>query len=135
APAIIPPTEPSLYAFSYKLPSAAGASFVSAGAGELVGGTIIREGDTTPDGMREKAHVVMGMITKRMTDLGGTLADVTAVSVYSVISPLDFLVDTLLSPLGPAAAHAFQWCYSRPPVIGLEFEMDLRAVRDEIRLF
>jgi hypothetical protein len=136
APAVAPPAEPALFAFSYSLPSAvAGSSFVSAGAGELVGGTIIRAGDTSPDGLREKAGVVMGMITERMLGLGGTLADVTAVGVYSIYSPLDFMVDLVLEPLGPAAAHAFQWFYSRPPVVGLEYEMDLRGVRQEIRLF
>jgi hypothetical protein len=136
APAMAPPAEPSLYAFCYSVPTdVLAASFVSAGAGELVGTTIVRAGDTSPDGLREKARVVMGLITERMHGLGGTLADVTAVSVYSVFSPLDFLVDTVLSPLGPAAAHAFQWCYSRPPVVGLEYEMDLRGVRQEIRLY
>nr|WP_255604533.1 RidA family protein [Oscillochloris sp. ZM17-4] len=135
APAIRPPAEPALYAFSYAVPGdSVGPSFVSAGAGELVGGAIIREGDTSPDGMREKARVVMGMITERMAGMGAALDDVTAVSVYSVFSPFDFLADTVLSPLGPAAIHAFQWYYSRPPVLGLEFEMDLRGVRQEIRL-
>jgi hypothetical protein len=136
APAVAPPAEPSLYAFSYTVPSdSAGPSFVAAGAGELVGGSIIREGDTSPDALREKATVVMGMITKRLDGLGATLADVTAVSLYTVFSPHEYLVDTILEPLGPAATHAFQWYYSRPPVINLDFEMDLRSVRQEIRLF
>jgi hypothetical protein len=100
-----------------------------------VGGSIIREGDTSPDALREKASVVMGMITKRLDGLEATLADVTAVSVYTVFSPHEYLVDTILEPLGPAAAHAFQWYYSRPPVINLDFEMDLRGVRQEIRLY
>jgi hypothetical protein len=135
APAVAPPAEPSLYAFSYSVPSdVAGPSFVSAGAGELVGTSIVREGDTSPDGLSEKARVVMGMITERMHSLGGTLPDVTAVSVYSIFSPLSFLIDAVLEPLGPAATHAFQWFYSRPPVIGLEYEMDLRGLRQEIRL-
>jgi hypothetical protein len=136
APAVAPPAEPSLYAFSYAVPSdSAGRSFVAAGAGELVGRTIIRAGDTSDDGLREKASVVMGMITKRLAGLDASLDDVTAVSVYSVFSPHTYMVDTILEPLGPAAAHALQWYYSRPPIIGLEFEMDLRGVRQEIRLY
>jgi hypothetical protein len=135
APAVAPPAEPALYAFSYAAPaSIAGPSFVSAGAGELLGGAIIRQGETSADAMREKAAVVMGLMRERLAGLGGALADITAVSLYSVFSPHTYLVETILEPLGPAAIHAFQWFYSRPPVIDLEFEMDLRAVRQEIRI-
>ncbi len=135
APAVSPPAEPALYAFSYAVPSSApGPSFVSAGAGELVGGAIVREGDTSPAGMRAKAAAVMDILAARLGSLGAGLGDVTAASLYSVFSPFDFLVDLILEPLGPAADHGFQWFYSRPPVVGLEFEMDMRGVRQEIRV-
>ena len=41
----------------------------------------------------------------------------------------------LLSPLGAAAVHAFHWYYSRPPIVGLEFEVDMRGVRQELRIW
>src|SRR4051795_6951571 len=59
-PEIGPPGEPSFYAFSYTVPSdgAVAPSFVCAGSGEArYGGgsyTVIRLGDHSPDGMREK---------------------------------------------------------------------------------
>ena len=62
-------------------------------------------------------------------------AEVTALQIYTIHSPLDYLQDLLLTPFGAAAIHAFHWYYSRPPVLGLEFEADLRGVRRELRLF
>lgn len=136
APAHAPPAEPSLYAFSYTVPSdLAARTFVVSGAGEMDERGILDEGDTSPEAMRRKAAFVMAMVAGRLAGLGCATGDVTAVSVYTIHSPLGFIADTLLAPLGPAAAHAFHWCYSRPPVLGLEFEADLRGVRKELRLY
>lgn len=136
APAYAPPEEPSLYAFSYTIPSSARErTFVIAGAGDLDERGIIAEGQTSPEAMRTKATFVMDTMMRRLTALGCSIDDVTAMAVYSVHSPLDFLADVLLAPLGAVAVHAFQWYYSRPPVIGLEFEVDMRGVRQEMRLW
>ncbi|MGB9752238.1 2-amino-5-chloromuconate deaminase CnbZ [Roseiflexus castenholzii] len=136
APAYAPPEEPSLYAFSYTIPaSAAGRTFVIAGAGDLDEHGIIAEGQTSPEAMRTKANFVMDVMMKLLTALGCGIDDVTNMAVYSVHSPLDFVTDTLLAPLGSAAVHAFHWYYSRPPVIGLEFEVDMRGVRQDVRLW
>jgi hypothetical protein len=136
APAYAPPEEPSLYAFSYTIPSAAtGCTFVIAGAGDLNERGIVAEGQTSPEAMRAKASFVMDVMMKRLAALGCSIDNVTDMTVYSVHSPLDFLTDILLSPLGAAAVHAFHWYYSRPPVIGLEFEVDMRGVRQELRLW
>ena len=43
-----------------------------------------------------------------------------------------FLADTVLAPAGAAAIHGVRWFPSRPPVIGLEYEMDLRGVAREL---
>jgi hypothetical protein len=40
----------------------------------------------------------------------------------------------ILEPLGPAAIHGAHWYASRPPIEGLEFEMDLRGVFSELRI-
>lgn len=136
APAYAPPEEPSLYAFSYTIPSSsAGRTFVIAGAGDLDERGIVAEGQTSPEAMRTKATFVMDVMMRRLAALGCSVDDVTAMAVYSVHSPLDFLADVLLAPLGDVAVHAFQWYYSRPPVIGLEFEVDMRGVRQEMRIW
>ena len=35
----------------------------------------------------------------------------------------------LLPHMGEDAAHGIRWYLSRPPIIGLDFEMDLRGYR------
>src|ERR1700681_2150381 len=74
-PEINPPAEPSFYAFSYTVPGA-GKSFVAAGSGEATDGAgnyaerIVRLGDQSPDGMRDKARYVRGAMERRMGALG-----------------------------------------------------------------
>src|SRR5260370_32379810 len=88
-PEIDPPAEPSLYAFSYTVPGG-GKSFVAAGSGEAADGPgeyadrIVRLGEQTPDGMRDKARYVLGAMERRMSALGFGWGDVTATQVYTV---------------------------------------------------
>ncbi len=142
-PAIRPPAVPSLYGFSFTLPAAdaptaAGPAptFVVAGAGELhspelTPRSIVRLGETTPEAMQEKAHQVMQTMAARLAGLQVTWSDVTMVDVYTVHPLHTFLPTTLLDPLGPAALHGIRWTYSRPPVIDIEFEMDMRGIYQE----
>ena len=66
-PAFEPPAKPSLYAYSYTVPARAGArgSFIVAGGGEAPEGKanyrdfIVRRGDTSPEGLREKVRTVL----------------------------------------------------------------------------
>ena len=99
-PEIDPPTTPSFYAFSYTVPSAnsAARSFV-AGSGEAreggpsYEGRIIRRGDHSPEGIREKASFVLGAMEQRMTALGFSWADVTATQVYTIFEIHPLLAD------------------------------------------
>jgi hypothetical protein len=142
APAVRPPDEPVLYAFSYTAPSdnlARAPTFVVAGAGDLVDGAlspeaIVRVGETSVEAMTEKATYVMDRMQARLAGLGVTWPDVSGVNIYTVQPLQPFLATTVLEVMGPAAAHGVHWFYSRPPIVGLEFEMDMRGVRQEIRL-
>lgn len=132
-PATRPVPEPSFHAFTYTVPDEdAAPSFVVAGSGEAEeGGASYRErtvayGDTSPDGMRLKAAHVMREMERRMDLLGYKWADSTAAQVYTVHNPYPFFAD-LLAARG-AARHGLTWHHCRPPVEGLEFEMDCRAV-------
>ena len=66
APEVNPPGEPSLYGFSYTVPSkATRKTFVVAGAGELPEGSldpndVVRRGESSAVAIQEKAHFVMG---------------------------------------------------------------------------
>ena len=132
-PEIDPPAMPSFYAFCYTVPGG-GTSFVAAGSGEASDGPgsyaerIVRLGDQSPDGMRDKARYVRGAMERRMGALGFGWQDVTATQVYTVFN---------LHPIVPvvfdvAAAGGLTWHYARPPVEGLDFEMDVRGLAREL---
>ena len=90
APAVNPPGEPSLYGFSYTVPSkAARKTFVVAGAGELPEGSldphdVVRRGEHGSAAIREKAHFVMGLMEGRLKGLGAGWSDVTVSEIYTV---------------------------------------------------
>jgi len=132
-PEIDPPAQPSFYAFSYTVPGQGG--FVVAGSGEAQEGPgsyaerIIRLGDTSPDGMRDKARYVVGEMSRRLSALGFGWADVTALQVYTV-HDLHPILDEIIRPGG--LAIGLTWYRARPPVEGLDFEMDVRGVAHEL---
>lgn len=133
-PEIAPPPEPSFYAFSYTVPAAAdaGPSFVIAGSGEAPEGhgsyqeRIIRLGDTSPAAMREKARYVLGAMEARMAALDAGWADTTASQTYTVHDIHGLLADEIVSR--GAAPAGLTWHFARPPVEGLDYEMDVRGV-------
>ncbi len=138
APVVAAPADPSLYAFSYVVPGATPApTFVVAGAGEMrergrgVAG-IVRHGETSSDAMREKARFVMSVMQERMRALGAEWSRVTAIDVYTAQPIHPFLADVILGAAGAAAIHGVRWFPSRPPIQGLEFEVDVRGVTREI---
>lgn len=130
------PQEPSFYAFCYAVPaSGARPSFVAAGAGESIEGPgpypdrIIAYGDTSAAGMRRKAEHVMDEMERRMALIGGSWQAATAVQVYAVHEIHGFVADLLVAR--GATSHGLVWHFARPPVVGLEYEMDVRAVHEE----
>jgi hypothetical protein len=141
APEVDPPAEPVLYGFSYARPCDPGLAptFVVAGAGELPEGilaadAIVRAGDTSPEGIAAKATFVMALMEIRLRGLGADWPMVMALGIYT-IHPIDRLLpQVVLSRVGRAAVHGVRWFYSRPPIEGIEYEMDLRGVRSELRL-
>ena len=134
-PPIAAPAEPSLYAFSYTVQGEAG-GFVVAGSGEGREGPgsyaerIVRLGDTSVAGMRDKARQVLGEMERRLAALGRGWADVTATQLYTVHDIHPFLADEIVAR--GAAAGGLIWHFARPPVEGLEFEMDVRGLAREL---
>ena len=132
-PPIHKPAEPSFYAFCFARPAAgASGSFVIAGSGEAGDGPApyrertVRYGETGPDAMREKARFVVGRMEERMAVLGKTWADTTATQVYTVYDVHTSFADEIVRR--GAARHGLVWHFARPPVVGLEYEMDCRSV-------
>jgi len=75
--------------------------------------------------MRAKAKCVLDTMERRMHGLGGfAWKDATAVQVYSAYAlPID--------DIAQRAGSALQWNYCRPPIEGLDFEMDVRGLATE----
>jgi len=138
-PEIDKPAEPSFHAFCYarKLAGASG-SFVIAGSGEAEEGhasyreRTVRFGDTSLQGMREKGIFVLGRMEQRMAALGVAWPDTSAAQVYTVYDLHPFLQDEIARR--GAARHGLTWHLARPPVQGLDYEMDCRSVPVERRV-
>ena len=136
-PKITPPSEPSFHAFCYTVPSPkdAPASFVVAGSGESVEGKAnyrdhtVAPGDTSPAGMRAKATFVLDEMERRMRAFGASWRDTTAVQLYTVHDAYPVLE----SELGRRGVfrNGLTWHFDRPPVVGLDYEMDCRRVHRE----
>jgi hypothetical protein len=139
-PLVGAPAEPALYAFAFTQPGATPApTFIVAGAGELRDRAqgpegIVRHGDTSPEGMREKARFVMATMQERLRTLGGDFGRVTAIDIYTALPIHALVLEEVLGPAGAAAIHGVRWYPSRPPIQGLEYEMDLRGVARELVL-
>jgi hypothetical protein len=137
APVVFPPSEPGIHAFSYVAPATnAPPTFIAAGAGEIADGAtipddIVRRGETSADAMAEKARFVMAEMDARLSGLGGSWPDVTVITVYTARDLHSALMTDLLKP---TSHNAITWHYARPPIAGLEFEVDVRGVRREIVL-
>jgi len=135
-PELDPPSEVSLHAFSYTVKADnAAPTFVVAGSGEAPEGQanyrdhIVRRGDTSPDGLREKARFVLAEMERRMSALGHSWKDTTAVQVYTVHNIFSFLSDEIVKR--GAVRHGLTWHYNRPPVVDLDYEMDCRSIMCE----
>ncbi|HTD89428.1 MAG TPA: hypothetical protein VK663_02110 [Burkholderiales bacterium] len=136
------PAEPVMVAFSYTVPvpsyAPARNTFILAGGGEArkEGATyrerIVRLGDTSPEGLREKVMFVVDEMERRMGLLGFTWADAVFTQAYTVQN-IGHLIGEVLAARGACAA-GLTWHYTRPPVIDLEFEMDVRGTAREIVL-
>ncbi len=138
APEVNPPVEPSLYGFSYTIPSKTKRkTFVVAGAGELPEGSldphdVVRRGETSSDAMQEKVHFVMGLMEGRLKGLGVGWSDVTVSDIYTVHDIRPLLEMELLRRLEEGGVHGLTWHYSRPPIESIEYEMDLRGCATEL---
>jgi hypothetical protein len=134
------PPQPAMYAFSYTVPARAGAaargSFILSGSGDArtggatYGDRIIRYQDTSPEGLREKVAFVVAEMERRLEALGFSWKDAVSTQAYT-IQNIGHLVGEALAARG-ACEGGLVWYYARPPVIGLEYEMDVRGAAREI---
>jgi hypothetical protein len=136
-PSIDPPSEPEFYAFSYTHPTdTVVPTFVISGSGEVPEGRsnyadhIIRAGDTSIEGLRDKAAFVLAAMEARMQALGMTWGESSNAQIYTVHDIHPLLADLFVGR--GASRFGLTWHYTRPPVIGLDFEMDCRGIVTEL---
>lgn len=132
------PAEPSMLAFTYTVPSTKPGlrTFMLAGGGDARPGPepyrerIVRFGDTSPEGLREKVAFVIAEMERRLKILGFDWQDAISTQAYTVQN-IGHLVGEALARRG-AMECGLVWNYARPPVIGLEYEMDVRGTAREL---
>lgn len=133
------PASPSLYAFSYTVPATGKpGTFIVAGGGEAKEGnrtyreTIVSLGDTSPAGLRAKLRYVVAEMEARLAALGFSWADAVSTQAYTV-HDIGALVGPEIAARG-AAQGGLAWHFCRPPIVDVEFEMDVRGAAREIVL-
>ena len=131
APVTGAPAVPSLYSFAYTAPAESGpASFVVSGAGEMPEGSsgpgdVVRRGETSPDAIAAKTRCVLEVLDGRLRGLGAHWDQVTATNIYTEHDVNALLGAEILPHIGPAGQHGVTWHYARPPIVSIEYEMDL----------
>lgn len=133
SPAADAPVEPSLHGFSYTVPSTVGhTTFAMSGMVERgPGGSVIALNDVSAAGMQSKLAYVIGAVTDRLAELGVQWRDATHVELYSG-ADIPGAVALLAQRASGALPRGVRWHFGRPPVVGLELELEARAVVREV---
>ena len=137
APLFDPPAQATLHAFTYAAPDAGGpahgegADFLVSGKPELREDPpgIVAAGDVSPAGMAAKAGFVIAALRAAADALGGDWRLLTGAQAYTtrpLEGALPVLRDVGLAALGVTLVPGY------PPVTGLDFEIDVRAIRTEL---
>jgi hypothetical protein len=127
-----------MYSFAYTVPTSSDSpgGFILSGGGDARSGSepyrerIIAYGDTSNSGLRLKMEFVSNEMTKRLKSLGFSWGDVTSAQAYSVHN-IGGLVEEVFAKQG-FLHSGINWYFARPPVAGLDFEMDLRGSVNQI---
>ncbi|HZS02254.1 MAG TPA: RidA family protein [Chloroflexota bacterium] len=129
---LVPLAEQVIFAFSYTVPAAdAPPTFVVSGVPEAA---TLRPGDTSPEALREKTRDVMTTLDQRLSGLGASWDQVTAMGLYTIHDLFPALHDEVLAKAGAAALNGIQWYYGQPPVQGGVTEIDVRGIQREMRV-
>jgi hypothetical protein len=136
APALNPPREAMLHAFSYVAASTSNSStFVVSGTADIDNrGKIVAAGDVSLSGMRDKMKYVIDVIATRLAELELEWSDVTQVDLYAAADISAVWGSTILPALGNAALSGVRLHHARPPIVGSEVELEARAVAQELTL-
>lgn len=132
------PPAPSMLAFTYTVPAAKSArpTFMLAGGGDARVGSdsyqerIVSTGDTSAEGMRERVRVVVEEMERRLKLLGFGWQDAVSTQAYTIHN-IAHLVGNEMAQRGVMDAGLL-WYFAQPPVVGVEYEMDVRGTAREL---
>jgi hypothetical protein len=82
--------------------------------------------------MRDKARQVLGEMERRMAPLGLGWPDVAVTQLYTVFKVHSIMAEEFVAR--GAASGGVTWHYARPPVQGLDFEVDVRGGVREVMI-
>jgi hypothetical protein len=123
APLFHPPSEPSLLAFTYTVPSQGlERAFVVSGATEAAG-------DKDDAALRSS----LASVESALGRLGVDWTEATDVQFYGESMPASF-GDVVLALVGPTAGRSVRWFPSRPPITDFAVEIDARSCIQELML-
>lgn len=140
APLYNPPTEPSLFAFSYTTPVDQKSSirpvdfFISGKPENIEGqpGGVYGGTDVSAEGLKSKAAYIVQALRQRVVQLGAEWSSITTSQIYTV-HPIEAVIPSVFAGSG-LTNTGLTLFPSHPPVLGMEFEIDVRAVSRELVL-
>jgi hypothetical protein len=109
--------------------------FVVAGSGEVKGDldpkNIIARADLTQKGVEQKVLFVLEEMKQRLFTLKGKYIEPTEINVYTVheIPNLINIINEYLPGLAKSSIHVWKCA---PPILEVEFEMDLRRLSNQV---
>lgn len=137
APAIDPPESPSVHGFSFAAPakSRGRVSFVMSGMTEIgPDGQIVAPADVSEAGLRRKVAYVIEAVSRRLSELGVGFNQASHIEFYAAHG-IDKIVAELLAPaIDVGSRQGLRWHIGRPPVQGVEVELEARSVAREVIL-
>jgi hypothetical protein len=140
APELHPPVDPVLYGFSYTVPAPQSRStFVVAGAGELPEGSldphdVVRRGENSPEALLDKVRFVLSLMESRLRGLGVAWSQATTTNIYTIHDIYPWLGQEILGSMGQSQLNGVTWHFARPPIVSIEYEMDLRGCNKELMI-
>lgn len=127
-----PVAEGSLASFFYTIPAdGADVRWLISGVPEMTmrdgAIQIVAPGDTSAEGMRKKTEAVLVTLDRHLSELAVAWSRATTINLYTVHDLHPLMVSMLLPKMGGAQC-GISWHHARPPVTGLELEIDAWSV-------
>lgn len=133
APLFDPPERPSLHAFSFARPGGtARPTFVLSGMAENGPAGVVAAGDDSVAGFKAKTEYLVRAFRDRLQSLGVSFGDATHVDFYCAHPERAPVTEVLMPAVDMASRRGVRLHCARPPVEGLEVELEVRAFAAEL---